>query len=174
LQPGIKLDSKTLLNKYDLKFFDEIYELYKWKNGIDIEKSESEQLGELYLFNLGIFDSFDIALNTYNYYTENQYWEKGFFPLFSSGGGDFFLIDTVEPSSTYKKLYYYSPGDPDFNKMITIFDSLENLFTSILKCFSKGVYKYDSNNNLYINYRKETDIYSNCNPESDYWKLTRM
>lgn len=173
-QPGIRLDSKMLIDKYDLKFFQEIYELYEWRNGINEEQSESKQLGQLYLFNLGIFDSFDIALNTYTYYTQNQYWGKGFFPLFSSGGGDFFLIDTIEGSKTYKKLYYYSPGDPDFNGMITIFDSLESLFISTLKCFSLGGYKYNSNNHLVVNYEIEANIFSNYNPESDYWKLERI
>jgi hypothetical protein len=69
-----------------------VYDLYQWKNGTSI--SDDKSLGELWLFPMGTFLSFQIAVDRYmSLACKDEYWKPFMFPLFQSGGGDYFLID---------------------------------------------------------------------------------
>jgi hypothetical protein len=90
LQPGL---SKSAVDSYlksaDIGIFfpKEVYALYGWKNGFNDEDAETKALGELWLFKLGIYVSLDLAIANYlGWAIQNDYWPKGLFPLFDSGG----------------------------------------------------------------------------------------
>jgi cell wall assembly regulator SMI1 len=96
LRPGIdKSHVNRLINEVDLSFKEDVYELYAWRNGT---KDANEKLiGEMTLFTNGILHSLDEAIDIYRYNAlDNSQWDKDYFPLFSSGGGDFLLLDIGE------------------------------------------------------------------------------
>lgn len=105
------------------------------------------------------------------------------FPLFGSGGGDFFIIDLRDNSSTNGMIYFYSPSDPSFDRFVTYCDSLELLLKCVLQCFTENVYGYaaykdvlDKNIIYFDVYDNDAEcmIFKRNNPKSSYWDIIKM
>ena len=92
------------------------------------------------------------------------------FPLFGSGAGDYYLIDCANNNQTQGTIFYFSPSDPDFDGMISIYDSLDKLLHTVSECYKLGAYFFNDNQ-LQIKYELEKGISINKNPESHFWKL---
>lgn len=176
LQPGIskkEIDNSLQLAGIDISFPKEVYSLYGWKNGINDEDSESRPIGELRLFTLGIFVSLNLA--TVNYLgraIRKSYWSKGLFPLFESGGGDYYLIDTNKRSRKHGMILFYSPSNPFFQGAVSIFDSLDSCLTSIIECYRAKAYYFDPDSSYFdIEGELETAIWRKHNPKSEYYRI---
>lgn len=174
LQPGI---DRTIVEKsirdFSLNLPDEVFELYAWRNGLNPEYLESSEVGEMELFKLGIFPPFEISLEEYNDYAwKNNYYEKSFFPLFGSGGGDYFLINCEDESNERGRIYYFTLSSYEFDKWISMYDSLETLIQTITYCYKEGAYSYnlEEGPSLQIDIPLEREICRVNNPLSDYWK----
>jgi hypothetical protein len=162
------IDVLFISQNIDLKRNEDLYTLYSWRNGIKM--SEDASIGEMTLFSDGIFISIEEALTSYRHYVfDTGRWDKKLFPLFTSGGGDFLLIDMEPTSSTYNMIHFYSPTILLSVETVTIYDSLDNLFVSVLACYKEGVYYID--NNLFESNGEDGDIFLKLNPLSEYWRL---
>lgn len=172
LQPGIsKNNIEEKLQAHRMIFPTEVYDLYAWKNGIQEEKLETRRLGELSMFRLGIFPPFEINLSDYGEFRSAGLWDENFFPVFGSGGGDFYLIDCDKSSRTYGMLHYYSPSAVDYKGIITIYDSLESLISTVVRCYESKIYYFSDSGILNINFDLEIPISKSENPKSEYWKI---
>lgn len=128
----------------------------------------------MWLFTLGAFPPFEWSLDDYKEFSSVGYWDKTKFPLFGSGGGDYFLINCDEMSSTYSRIYFYSPTNVNFDGMITYFDSLESLILSVIESYQSEAYYLDESKSLGTNTKLERKIVKKYNPNSEYWKLTEV
>jgi hypothetical protein len=152
----------------NLKFQDEYKILYNWHNGV--YGITEENITNLSFFSFGIFLPFEIALWTYvNVTTSVCELSENLFPVFSSTVGDDYLIDINIHSRTYGNIFFYSPSlliiEP-----ITIFESLETLFESLLEGYSTGCYEYNIESGLAIESKIERAIFKKNNPVAEYWK----
>jgi hypothetical protein len=175
LQPGIskiEVDSSLKLANIGVFFPDEVYSLYGWKNGIN-EDTETKTLGELWLFKLGIFCSLDLAISNYLEWTIGAgRGSKTLFPLFESGGGDYYFIETNKHSVSYGMILYYSPSNPDLPGPTSIFDSLDSCLGSIVECYRQKAYYYNpDSSDLEIVWALERAIWKKLNPNSEYYKI---
>ncbi len=176
LQPGIPremVDKKLGAADVGISFPDEVYSLYEWKNGVEDDESSEYTVGELRLFTLGIFDSFDVAKGSYlEWSVRGDYWPRELFPLFESCGGDYYLIDTNAHSSTYRMIMFYSPSNPYFQGVASIFDSLDSCLTSIIECYRKQAYFFTSGSRS-LETRPEivNEIWEKNNPNSEYFRI---
>jgi len=168
IEEGLRAKGITLLLPKD------VFDLYAWKNGLKHEIIDAKSIGAIRLFGLGIFPSFDDAIESYYYYAiKNKYWDCNLFPLFESGGGDFYLIDCSQDSPTYKMILFFSLVDPIVsNGVKTKFDSLLALIQSMLECYQKKIYWYNNSGGgfLEMNYELQLEVFIKNNPRSDYWK----
>ena len=176
LQPGISkevVDDTLRKANLDIVFPDEVYSLYGWKNGINEDESELKDLGELSLFQLGIFTSLNLSMNSYlGWAVQKGYWSQGLFPLFESGGGDYYLIDTNSKSTTYKMILLYSPSNPYIRHAVSIFDSLDSWLTSVIECYRQKAYFFDSDSSyLEIDPKIQNAIWRKNNPNSEYFRI---
>lgn len=167
LQPGLGKQQVTdLVKGYDLRLPDAVYELYAWRNGI---KKGVDGPKEISLFNLGIFFPLQDSIVTYE--VRKKGWPGQMFPLFASGIGEVFLISCDEQDA-HGRIYYDAPSDPEFEGVISIFDSLEALILSVTECYNEGAYYFtDESPYLQIDDGKEKEICTAHNPVSEYWKL---
>ena len=172
LQNGVtKASAEPLIKKYEINFPEELFDLYSWKNGIGRSEQRIYKLGELYLFNLGIFRSINESLEIYQR-CSGQFWANELFPVFESGGGDYYLVCCKEGTFSFGKVYFFSPSSPDFQGIISIFDDLETLVETVIECYANNVYYFESDSPfLQINDALERDIAIRINPGSDYWKI---
>lgn len=172
LKPGISTAQiQKESQKLGLPFSDQLSQMYNWKNGVEIEE---KSLGIYYLFRLGIY--YDLEKATCLYLGLNDtdvYWKKSMFPLFGSGGGEFFLIDLDVNSNTYESIILYYPGNPDFEVTIMIYDSLESLIRTIIECYEKKAYSVieEKFKHLKIDSKLEKEIAMRNNPKSPYWNF---
>lgn len=173
LQKG--LSRKTIddcIQDLKVNFLPEMYELYSWRNGVREEDLDGKTLGEFWLFPMGFFPPIDFAIEDYRVGMDIG-WSSNYFPLFASGGGDYYLIDCDKQSMTYKMVLYDSPSNIDFEGIVSKFDSLNSLLEAITECYKRKVYYYDFNKdrNLFVNRALEKEIFMRHNPKSDYWKI---
>ena len=125
-------------------------------------------------FRLGIFPPFEVSVQEYEEYSwTNHFYKKEFFPLFGSGGGDYYLINCGNDSKERGRIYYFTLSNYEFDKWISIFDSLAELIQTITDCYKEGAYSYneDEGHFLQIDFTLERKICRRNNPLSDYWKL---
>ena len=173
LQPGIsrsQVDSKLKLADIDIPFPDEVYALYGWKDGVKDEYADTKALGELELFKLGIFTSLNLAIESYAGAIQYNFWSEELFPLFGSGGGDYYLIDTNKSSPTYQMILFYSPSNPYFEGTISIFDSLDSCLISIIECYGTKAYFFNTDLlGFEIEGKLEMAIWRRNNPKSEYY-----
>lgn len=120
------VDVSDLLNP-DSIFPDDVIKLYKWKNRVNTNPGNA--IGNLWLFPMGIFLPFKRAMEIHSYMTKQEYgWDKDKFPLFESGGGEYFLIECNSDRPTHGMIFLHSAGAVEFDTLISYYDSLKTLF----------------------------------------------
>ncbi|HEU4554193.1 MAG TPA: SMI1/KNR4 family protein [Chitinophaga sp.] len=173
LQPGIDrnhVDELLGRNEIDIALAEEVYTLYGWRNGA----SSHELHGNIELFGGGIFFPLQLGLESYEYYAiQKNHWPKGLFPLFETGGGEYYLIDCREDAVSYGMLYFFSYANPYINGIITYCDSLENLIKATIECYNKHLYPKSFEPERTLMYAKEeaeANVFKVYNPKSEYWR----
>lgn len=67
----------------------------------------------------------ETARSDYDHYSDSlPYWDENKFPLFASGGGEYFLLETDLGSPDFGMIHYHWVGAVDFDTIITSYDSL--------------------------------------------------
>lgn len=170
LLPGLsEEDVKETFSKNSLSVLEGILALYTWRNGnLD---NPSKTLGEKLLFPNGFFHPLENAEEIYQHFVvKNNYWSDEYFPIFSSGGGDFLLINLGKYSAEQGMIFLYSPPILLSNEIVSIYDSLELLFRSVVACFLEKAYTF-KDNQLEIDFDLEQEISLRINPKAAYWQL---
>ena len=92
LNPGISsLKIQELFEEIPLQPTQDLRALYTWRNGS--EDSEGITLGELAFFPGFYLMSLEESIQTYLELRETDAWDKSWFPIFASGGGDFYAMN---------------------------------------------------------------------------------
>jgi hypothetical protein len=165
LQEGLPVGGiQKLLNQVDLNN-EELINLYRWKNGVS--NMSNRVIGEMELFSRGIMLSLQDAIEHYQYALSENLWSGELFPIFTNGGGDYLLLNTVESAGN---VLIYSPSILLSDKPIVIYESLKLLFETVINCYKLHAYKYKEDGSLEIDYDLEQDISKKKNPNTEYWE----
>ena len=170
--PGIsfeEIENFTCENQISLT--DETKILYNWKNGIIDYYAEG--ISQIQLFSLGIFLSLkDAYEHYYSMAIDEKLWPKEYFPIFTSGWGDYYLVKQFDPKPHDLEIYFYSPALL-FIKPTSIFDSLKILISCVEEAYRNKILSRNTNDELVI-----ADEYFKFmkarNPNSEYWKGDNM
>ncbi|MBN8689096.1 MAG: hypothetical protein J0M10_18950 [Chitinophagales bacterium] len=101
----------------------------------------------------------------------SKYWKNSFFPLITSYGGDYLLLECDIKEVDYGMIYLYSPSLGYVDQLVTCFDSKESMFNTVAICFESQIFKYNiSENILQIDYDAYFEVAKVNNPNSEYWK----
>lgn len=170
LQEGISRDFiDDKIRNTPISFFDELCDLYAWRNGTRFE--DGAKMGQTWLFPGGCFLSIEESLRLYRGVNRDIDWKDTMFAVFDSGGGDMYLIDCDEKSPTFKMLIRHNVAAVDYEVVITAYDSLASLFKTITECYETGVFYFDPSGALQSDFKGQIRIARRNNPQSDLWKL---
>ena len=138
--------------------------LYNWKNGFDSNEGEDTRNQ---IFNFGGLVSMEYIIEHTNH-TDN--WEKTFFPIESSGDGDFILFNKKR-GKDFGKLHLFSAALLFIDSPISYYDSIYSMIQTCILAYEQRIFKYDSVNDfLDIDSRAFRELACKINPLSDYWK----
>jgi len=152
----------------DLYLPKELVELYKWKNGIAGIYQECT-IGEVSLFVHGILYPLQYAISMYALEAKvEKYIQENYFPVFTGGGGDHILMD-LNKEGRSDNLFFYSTSILLSDKPMTIYDSLETLFATVLETYKQNGYYFD-NGVLEVDFEIQQKMSRELNPKSDFWK----
>jgi hypothetical protein len=150
-------------------------EMYRWRNGMASISGELP-LGKRWFFNFGYMPSLETALEIYTTalrMKNNLYIKDYLFPIFESGGGDFYLLDCAKESPTFGMIFINSFGDFEVGEFVSKYDSIQAFVKTAISCFENKVYRYDENGYLESDLYREIEIGYTLNPLSEYWKILK-
>ena len=160
-------DVEELFDSLKFPVREDIVEMYKWKNGV--RGIYQTAIGKLELFTNGIMLPFEYAVSSYALEVKTQkLFGKEYFPLFTSGGGDYIIMNMDNKNNSFGQLFLFSPSVLLTNKPISIYDSLTSLFKTVLELYIKKGYFFESED-LEIDYDLEKEISITMNPKSKFW-----
>ena len=163
LNPGISSQQiQELFEKIPLQPTQDLRALYTWRNGS--KDCEGITLGELAFFPGFYLMSLEESIQTYLELRETDAWGKSWFPIFASGGGDFYAMN-LAPEAQGQILGFYV-----FEEESQVeYWSLESMLTALKNCYEQGIIFRNEQGYLDMDYRKHAEIAHDINPEVKIW-----
>ena len=163
LNPGItSLKIQELFEEIPLQPNQDLHALYAWRNGS--KDSEGVTLGEQAFFPGFYLMSLEESIQTYLELRERYGWDKSWFPIFASGGGDFYVM-FLAPEAQGKILgFYVFEEEPQVE-----YRSLKSMLTTFKVCYEQGVIFRNEQGYLEMDYRKHAEIAHEMNPDVKMW-----
>lgn len=163
LNPGLSSQNiQELFEEIPLQPKQDLHALYAWRNGS--KDSEGITLGELAFFPGFYLISLEESIQTYLELRETDGWEKSWFPIFASGGGDFYaMILAPEAQAQILGVYVYEE-EPQIEYL-----SLKSMLTTFKVCYEQGVIFRNDEGYLDMDYRKHAEVAREINPDVKIW-----
>jgi len=163
LNPGISSQQiQELFEKIPLQPTQELRALYTWRNGS--EDSEGITLGELAFFPGFYLMSLEESIQTYLELRERYGWDKSWFPIFASGGGDFYAMNLASEAQGQILGFYVFEEEPQVE-----YRSLKSMLTTFKVCYEQGIIFRNEQGYLDMDYRKHAEIAHEINPDVKMW-----
>ena len=163
LNPGISSQQiQEFFEKIPLQPNQDLRALYTWRNGS--KDSEGITLGELAFFPGFYLMSLEESIQTYLELRERNGWDKSWFPIFASGGGDFYAMN-LAPEAQGQILGFYvfeEEGQVEYW-------SLKSMLATLKACYEQGIIFRNEQGYLDMDYRKHAEIAHDINPEVKIW-----
>ena len=163
LNPGLSSQKiQELFEEIPLHPTQDLRALYTWRNGS--KDCEGITLGELAFFPGFYLMSLEESIQTYLELRETDAWGKSWFPIFASGGGDFYAMN-LAPEAQGQILGFYV-----FEEEAQIeYRPLESMLTALKNCYEQGIIFRNEQGYLDMDYRKHAEIAHDINPEVKIW-----
>ena len=163
LNPGISSQQiQELFKEIPLQPTQDLRTLYTWRNGS--KDSEGITLGELAFFPGFYLMSLEESIQTYLELKETDDWEKSWFPIFASGGGDFYAMNLDPESQGQIHGVYVYEEEPQVEYL-----SLKSMLATLKTCYEQGIIFRNEQGYLNMDYRKHAEIAHKINPDVKIW-----
>ena len=163
LNPGItSLKIQELFEEIPLQPNQDLHALYAWRNGS--KDSEGITLGELAFFPGFYLMSLEESIQTYMELRARDVWNKFWFPIFASGGGDFYAMN-LAPEAQGQILGFYvfeEEGQVEYW-------SLKSMLATLKACYEQGIIFRNEQGYLDMDYRKHAEVAHEINPDVKMW-----
>lgn len=163
LNSGItSLKIQELFEEIPLQPNQDLRALYTWRNGS--EDSEEITLGGLAFFPGFYLMSLEESIQTYMELRARNGWDKSWFPIFASGGGDFYAMN-LAPEAQGQILGFYvfeEEGQVEYR-------SLKSMLATLKACYEQGIIFRNEQGYLDMDYRKHAEIAHDINPDLKIW-----
>lgn len=163
LNPGLSSQNiQELFEEIPLQPNQDLHALYAWRNGS--KDSDGITLGELAFFPGFYLMSLEESIQTYLELKETDDWEKSWFPIFASGGGDFYAM-ILAPEAQGKILGFYV-----FEEEAQVeYLSLKSMLATLKTCYEQGIIFRNEQGYLDMDYRKHAEVAHEINSDVKIW-----
>ena len=164
LNPGLSSQKiQELFEEIPLQPNQDLHALYTWRNGS--KDSEGITLGELVFFPGFYLMSLEESIQTYMELRARDVWNKFWFPIFASGGGDFYAM-ILAPEAQGQILGFYV-----FEEEAQVeYRSLKSMLTTFKVCYDQGIIFRNEQGYLDMDYRKHAEVAYEINPDVKIWQ----
>ena len=164
LNPGLSTQKiQELFEEIPLQPNQDLHALYAWRNGS--KDSDGITLGELAFFPGFYLMSLEESIQTYLELKETDTWDKSWFPIFASGGGDFYAM-ILAPEAQGQILGFYV-----FEEEAQVeYRSLKSMLTTFKVCYDQGIIFRNEQGYLDMDYRKHAEVAYEINPDVKIWQ----
>ena len=155
LNPGLSSQKiQELFEEIPLQPNQDLHALYAWRNGS--KDSDGITLGELAFFPGFYLMSLEESIQTYLELKETDTWDQSWFPIFASGGGDFYAMNLASEAQGQILGFYVFEEEAQVE-----YRSLKSMLATLKVCYEQGY--------LDMDYRKHAEIAHDINPEVKIW-----
>ena len=154
--------TQELFEEIPLQPTQDLRALYTWKNGS--KDCEGITLGELAFFPGFYLMSLEESIQTYLELRERNGWDKSWFPIFASGGGDFYAMNLASEAQGQILGFYVFEEEPQVE-----YWSLKSMLTTFKVCYEQGIIFRNEQGYLDMDYRKHAEIAHEINPDVKMW-----
>jgi len=163
LNPGISSQKiQELFEETPLQPNQDLCALYTWRNGS--KDCEGITLGELAFFPGFYLMSLEESIQTYMELKARNGWDKSWFPIFASGGGDFYAMNLASEGQGQILGFYVYEEEPQVE-----YQSLESMLATLKACYEQGIIFRNEQGYLDMDYRKHAEVAHDINPEVKIW-----
>ena len=163
LNPGISSQQiQELFEEIPLQLNQDLHALYTWRNGS--KDSEGITLGELAFFPGFYLMSLEESIQTYLELRARDVWNKFWFPIFASGGGDFYAMNLASEAQGQILGFYVFEEETQVE-----YRSLKSMLATLKACYEQGIIFRNEQGYLDMDYRKHAEIAHDINPEVKIW-----
>ena len=163
LNPGISSQQiQELFEEIPLQPTQDLRALYTWRNGS--KDCEGITLGELAFFPGFYLMSLEESIQTYLELRETDAWGKSWFPIFASGGGDFYAMNLAPEAQSHILGLYVYEEEPQVE-----YKSLESMLIILKVSYEQGIIFRNEQGYLDMDYRKHAEIAHDINPDQKIW-----
>ena len=163
LNPGISSQQiQELFEKIPLQPTQDLRALYTWRNGS--KDCEGITLGELAFFPGFYLMSLEGSIQTYLELRARDAWDKSWFPIFASGGGDFYAMNLAPEAQGQILGIYVFEEEAEVE-----YRSLKSMLATLKACYEQGIIFRNEQGYLDMDYRKHAEIAHDINPDLKIW-----
>ena len=163
LNPGLSSQKiQELFAEIPLQPNQDLHALYAWRNGS--KDSEGVTLGELAFFPGFYLMSLEESIQTYLELIATDTWDKSWFPIFASGGGDFYAMNLAPEAQRQIHGVYVYEEEPQVE-----YRSLKSMLTTFKVCYEQGVIFRNEQGYLDMDYREHAEVAHEINPDVKMW-----
>lgn len=138
-QPGIApADMAAALQDLGLGCPAELAELYAYSNGL--EGPDDATIDQVLLFPGYYWQSLETSVENYRAFLRSPEWNRAWFPVFASGGGDFYAVICDPSSPDFGRIVGFLIGEPD---QFVEFTGLAAMLDVVASAFEQGAYYLD-------------------------------
>ena len=163
LNPGISSQQiQELFEKIPLQPTQDLRALYTWRNGS--KDCEGITLGDLAFFPGFYLMSLEESIQTYQELRKTSTWNQCWFPIFASGGGDFYAMILAPEAQGHILGFYVYEEEPQVE-----YQSLESMLQTFKVCYKQAIVFRNEQGYLDMDYRKHAEIAHEINPDLKIW-----
>jgi hypothetical protein len=170
LQPGLPAASVSeAFAKARITPPGSLPDIYSWRNGTLLSSGAS--LNDLNFFPGYYLMSLEEAIETHSILAKQDEepctWKETWFPLFCSGGGDFYAIECDRSASRMGSIVFFFRDDADHP---VVYESLSSMLQTVERCFAERVFYVAQEGYLTTNPVRERETARVLNPTLGYWE----
>lgn len=137
--------------------------LYGWRNGV--APDTRLPIGEISLWPGFYFLSIEEAVANYLAFVKDSRWQKGWFPVFADGGGDFYVVDLSVPHRAPIRDFRLEESEHPIE-----FASLADMLRTLALGYEQECFFLKQNGFLDMDDERFEKLAARLNPGVDWWR----
>lgn len=163
LRPGLPAgDVRASLGSVALGASAELEALYGWRDGTATTAVGS--VDDIHLFPGFYLLSIEDSILNYRAFVNDPRWKPGWLPVFTNGGGDFFVVDFLTDTEGPVRHFRIDEAEHPIE-----FSSLGSMLATLAEAFERGTFFVDTNGYLEMDDLEFGSLAAELNPQIEWW-----